>query len=163
MMDKPVTRERLLRILDGQAAKTEATIAGLDEATCDCPARPDGWTAKEVLGHMASGHQGMLALAQGGWMGGVDPGSFDLDRYNEEQRQRSHAMSLSDVLDWLRAARGEVRAYIEALGEAAYQEEVHTPWMGDHPRGKFLLFPALHEGGHRLELERWRASLEAED
>ena len=46
--DKPITCERLLRILDEQAAKTNRAIAGLDEATLSLPARDDGWTAKEI-------------------------------------------------------------------------------------------------------------------
>lgn len=157
MADKPITRQRILRILDSQAQKTAQAIAGLDEATLNRPARDDGWTAREILAHMASGHEGMLALAQGQAPAGH---SFDLDAYNEAQRQRAGGMSVAEVLAWLEAARGTVRAYVEQVDEAAYGEMVHTPWMGDHPLGQFLLYPALHEGSHRAELEAWRATLE---
>ncbi len=34
--------------------------------------------------------------------------------------------------------------------------------MGDHAQGQFLIYPALHEGSHRAELEQWRATLERE-
>jgi uncharacterized damage-inducible protein DinB len=157
MMDKPITQERLLRILDGQASKTEAAIAGLDEAAFDLPARHDGWTAKEVLGHIASAHEAMLALAQGAqaW----STGDFDLDAVNEDQRQRTSGMALPEVLTWLEKARASVRAYILEVSPSQYDETVHTPWMGDHPKGQFLMYPALHEGGHRVELEAWRSTL----
>jgi len=158
--EKPFTRERLLRILDGQARKTAHAIAGLDEATADQAAREDGWTAKEILAHMASGHEGMLALAQGRAPAGVAPESFDLDAYNEEQRQRAAGWSLAEVIARLEAARAAVRSYILELDEADYGATVHTPWLGDHTQGQFLVFPALHEGGHRAELERWRAAVE---
>jgi len=160
MAEKPVTRERILRILDSQAQKTAQAIAGLDKATLNRPARDDGWTAKEILAHIASGHEGMLALAQGQAPAGQPFDRFDLDAYNEAQRQRAGGMSVAEVLAWLEAARGAVRAYVEQVDEAAYGQVVHTPWMGDHPLGQFLLYPALHEGGHRAELEAWRAGLE---
>jgi uncharacterized damage-inducible protein DinB len=157
--EKPITRERLLRILDSQAQKTAQAIAGLDEGTLNLPARDDGWTAKDILGHMASAHEGMLALAQGRMPGGPAAEPFDLDQHNETQRQRARGLSLAQVLAWLELARGDVRDYIEAVDEAEYGDLVPTPWMGDHPKGQFLMYPALHEGGHRAELETWRATL----
>jgi uncharacterized damage-inducible protein DinB len=161
MSDKPITRDRLLRVLDGQATKTGAIIGGLDDAALMQPARDDGWTAKEILAHMAWGHEGMLACALGQVPGGLGASTFDLDGYNEAQRQRVADLSVADVLAWLEAARGRLRAYIDQLDEAHYGELVHTPWMGDHAMGQFLMFPALHEGGHRAQLEQWRASREA--
>jgi uncharacterized protein (TIGR03083 family) len=157
--DKPITRERLLRILDGQAEKTRRVIAGLDEATLNLPARDDGWTARDILGHMASGHEGMLALAQGRAPAGQSFEDFDLDAHNEAQRQCARALSLDEVLAWLETARAATRRYIEETDEAEYGDLVRTPWMGDHPKGQFLMYPALHEGGHRAELEAWRATL----
>lgn len=157
--DKPITRDRILRILDAQAQKTAHTIAGLDEATLNQPAREDGWTAKDILAHMISGHEGMLLLAQGRIPGGQTAESFDLDASNEAWRQACRDLPLAEVLARLEQARASVRAYIEQVDEAEYQQLVHTPWMGDHPLGQFLIYPALHEGGHRAELERWRAAL----
>lgn len=157
--DKPITRERILRILDAQAEKTARAIAGLDEATLNLPARDDGWTAKEILAHMASGHEGMLALAQGRGPAGEASGNFDLDAHNEAQRQRTRDLPLADVLALLDRARQQVRAYVTQVDEAELNQIVRTPWMGDHPQGQFLIYPALHEGGHRAELEKWRATL----
>jgi uncharacterized protein (TIGR03083 family) len=163
MAEKPITRERLLRILDSQAQKTARAIGGLDEATLNMPARDDGWTARDILAHMASGHEGMLALARGKLPSGQSFDSFDLDEHNEAQRQRARDLPLADVLAWLEAARAEVRAHIEHVDQTEYGDLVRTPWMGDHPKGQFLMYPALHEGGHRAELEPWRAGLEGKD
>ncbi len=157
--DKPITRERILRILDAQAEKTARAIAGLDEATLNSPARDDGWTAKEILAHMASGHEGMLVLAEGRGPTREAPGAFDLDAHNEAQRQRTRDLPLADVLALLDRARQQVRAYVEQVDEAELNQVVCTPWMGEHPKGQFLIYPALHEGGHRAELEKWRATL----
>jgi magnesium-transporting ATPase (P-type) len=157
--DKPITRERILRILDTQAEKTARAIAGLDEATLSLPARDDGWTAKEILAHMASGHEGMLALAQDRIPSEQASGTLDLNAHNEAQRQRTRGLPLADVLVLLDQARQRVRAYIEQVDEAELNQIVCTPWMGDHPKGQFLIYPALHEGGHRAELEKWRATL----
>jgi uncharacterized protein (TIGR03083 family) len=161
MTDKPITQERILRILEGQAAKTDRLIASLDASECDRPARGDGWTVKEIVAHMASGHEGMLALAQGRIPGGVDLAVFDIHEYNEAQRRRSASMSLAEVLDWLQTARQQVRAYVEELDETEYAHIVSVPWLGENPRGQFLLFPALHEGGHRVEIEQWCDKREA--
>jgi len=157
--EKPITRERILRILDTQAEKTARAIAGLDEASLNLPARGDGWTAKEILAHMASGHDGMLALAQGRVPAVQAPGAFDLDAHNEAQRQRTRDLPLADVLAMLDQARQRVRTHVEQVDEAELNQLVCTPWMGDHPKGQFLIYPALHEGGHRAELEKWRATL----
>ena len=157
--EKPITRERILRILDTQAGKTARSIAGLDEASLNLPARGDGWTAKEILAHMASGHDGMLALAQGRAPAVQAPGAFDLDAHNEAQRQRTRDLPLADVLAMLDQARQRVRTHVEQVDEAELNQIVCTPWMGDHPKGQFLIYPALHEGGHRAELEKWRAAL----
>jgi uncharacterized damage-inducible protein DinB len=158
--DKPITRERILRILNAQAEKTARAIAGLDEATLSLPARDDGWTAKEILAHMAWGHEAMLALAQNRVPSEQISGAFDLDAHNEAQRQRTRDLPLADVLVLLDQARQKVRAYVEQVDEADFNQMIHTPWMGDHPQGQFLIFPALHEGGHRAQLETWRATLE---
>ena len=160
--DKPITRERILRILDTQAEKTARVIAGLDEATLNLPARDDGWTAKEILAHMASGHEGMLALAQDRIPSEQASGTFDLVAHNEARRQRTSGLPLADVLVLLDQARQRVRAYVEQVDEAELNQVVRTPWMGDHPQGQFLIYPALHEGGHRAELEKWRATLAEE-
>jgi uncharacterized protein (TIGR03083 family) len=161
MGEKPITRERLLRILDAQASKTAEAIAGLDEATLVRPARGDGWTAKEILAHIAWADEGFLAVAEGRVPGGAEGAAFDLDAFNDARRQEVADMTVAEVLDWLHSARRRVRACIEQLDEACYGELVHTPWMGDHFRGQFMMYPSLHEGGHRAELEGWRASLEA--
>ena len=160
--NKPITRERILRILEDQAAKTSRVIAGLDEATLNLPARGDGWTAKEILAHMIAGHEGMLLLAQGRVPGGQALDSFDLNANNEAQRLAYRDLPLAEILTRLDEVRGRVRAYIEEVDEADYQQMVHTPWMGDFPKGQFLIYPALHEGGHRAELERWRTTLQGE-
>jgi uncharacterized damage-inducible protein DinB len=160
MSDKPITPERLLRILDSQAQKTAHAIAGLDAAAFDEVARDDGWTARDVLGHIASGYEGLLALAQNRVPGELEPETFDLDIYNELRRHQARRLSLAELLDWLDAARRAMREYIEQCDEADYAGVVHVPWMGDHPRGQFLMFPALHEGGHRAQLEQWRAQRE---
>jgi uncharacterized damage-inducible protein DinB len=159
--EKPITRERLLRILDGQAAKTAVVIAGLDEATLMQPARDDGWAARDILAHMAWAYEGFLAVGEGHVPGGLDPSTFNLDAFNEEQRRQVEHLSVAEVLEWLQSARRRIRECIEQLDEASYGEVVHTPWMGDHLRAQFMVFPALHEGGHRAELERWRAGLKA--
>ena len=160
MSDKPITRERLLRVLENQAQKTAKAIAGLDEATLNQPAREDGWTGKEILAHMASGYEGMRALGLGQVPAGYEQSGFDLDPHNERNRQRAHDLPLAEVLTWLEAARQAIRTTIEQTDETEYGLLVHTPWMGDHPKGQFLMFPALHEGGHRQELEQWRANVE---
>ena len=98
MSDKPITRERVLRILDGQAQKTANVIAGLEATAFDEPARDDGWTAKEILAHVASGYEGLLALARGQAPWGLEFETFDLDAHNEMQRERAQAMPLADVL-----------------------------------------------------------------
>jgi uncharacterized damage-inducible protein DinB len=157
MSDKPITPERLLRILDSQAQKTAHAIAGLDAAAFDEVARHDGWTARDVLGHIASGYEGLLALAQNRVPGELEPETFDLDIYNELRRHQARRLSLAELLSRLETARRAMRDYIEATDEDAYAEMVHIPWMGDHPRGQFLMFPALHEGGHRAQLDEWRA------
>jgi len=159
MSDKPITRERLLRILDGQARKTAQAIAGLDEAALDRPARDDGWTAKEILAHIATSHEGLLRLAQGRMPEGPAVAEFNLDEYNEAQRQKYRDLPLAEVLALLDGARQKVRVYIEQVDEVEYNDLVRTPWLGDHPQGQFLMFPALHEGGHRAQLEAWRATL----
>ena len=160
MGDAPITRERLLRILDGQAAKTRGVIAGMAEPQLAQPAREDGWTAKEVLAHMAWGYEGMLACALGQVVPGQTGAGFDLDAYNEARRQQVASLSAAEVLAWLEEARGRVRALIEQVDEARYQDVIHTPWMGDHLLGQFLMYPSLHEGGHRTEMAAWRAALE---
>jgi len=101
----------------------------------------------------------MLALAQGRGPSEQVSGAFDLDAHNEAQRQRTHDLPLAEVLVLLDQARQKVRAYVEQVGETELNQIVSTPWMGDHPQGQFLIYPALHEGGHRAELEKWRATL----
>jgi hypothetical protein len=108
---------------------------------------------------MAWAYEGFLAVALGRVPGGADAAAFDLDAFNDARRNEVAGMSVVEVLDWLHTARRHIRECIEQLDEACYGEAVHTPWMGDHLRGQFMMFPSLHEGGHRQELEQWRLRL----
>ena len=110
---------------------------------------------------MASGHEGLLALAQGRAPGGQSFEDFHLDAHNEAQRQRARALSPRRGAGLAGNGPGDdATHYIEQADEAEYGDLVRTPWMGDHAKGQFLMYPALHEGGHRAELEAWRAALE---
>jgi uncharacterized damage-inducible protein DinB len=45
-----------IRYLEESPARLRQAVRGLDDAQLDTPYRPDGWTVREVVNHLASSH-----------------------------------------------------------------------------------------------------------
>jgi len=54
-MDR-TTREKMIAQLDELPGLVETTVSGTKEAVLDAPFRPGGWTARQLVHHLADSH-----------------------------------------------------------------------------------------------------------
>lgn len=55
-VDPEAERESLIRQIEETPARLREAIEGLSDKQLDTPYRPDGWTARQVVHHMADSH-----------------------------------------------------------------------------------------------------------
>ena len=54
--DPEAAREALIEQIEQTPTRLRKAIAGLDDAQLDTPYRPDGWTVRQVVHHLADSH-----------------------------------------------------------------------------------------------------------
>lgn len=119
-------------LLDGEAARLDAFFSTLPDDGWSRPSRCDGWTARDVLGHLASGEDYHRACLDGRVAGLLtefgERGATDLDSAN--------AMGLADyaertpgevLVEW-RAANAESRRRFRERGDGTVDTSI-----GEYP------------------------------
>jgi uncharacterized protein (TIGR03083 family) len=111
-----------------------------------------GWTAKEILAHLAGrarGYEMMRNLAAGS----PPPGGMDFNHWNRERVAERIANSRDDLLAEFRATHDGLIAYVESLDDAALSTPI-TFGPQPIPLGDILLRSGgMHSVNHAREVE----------
>ena len=150
-----VDRVRLLAAIQREAAETNRLLAGLTEWEAGQPARDDGWTIKDVVGHLADSHKGVLFWIGGSRLSAVRI-AYDLDAMNRRRREARLGQPLRQVLADLETARQAVMSFTQHSPEDALRRKVAVPFLGDVTALHALSVVPRHEALHRAEIERFR-------
>ena len=145
---------------DKESAQVWRAIDGCAEADLSKPIRDDGWSAFQILSHLAISCRGLLALAKAHFRAAsagqevpVDPG-FDLNRWNEEQVALWAERSLADVrTDWAETQR-RFHAFIAELSEADLELPARFVTGTPMKLGDLIGTITFHLRIHRQEIER---------
>jgi uncharacterized protein (TIGR03083 family) len=90
------------------------------------------WTAKDVLAHLVSAERGLTAMIADVVSGG--PGvaaDFDYNAYNAVEVAALAGRNPADLLADFHAARGELIALVERLGDAELDRQGRHPALGE--------------------------------
>lgn len=146
---------------DKESAAIWALIDSHSEAELRAPIRDDGWTAFQILSHMAISSRGILSLAKaqyrarqaGQEFSGAGTG-FDIHRWNEEQVEAWVDHSLDQVrAEWTETGR-QFHAFVASL--AADDQQLPVRFADGTPMtlGELLGVITFHLRTHRQELAR---------
>ncbi len=120
------------------------------------PAYEDGWTAKDILAHIASTcgpASFLLAIAQVPGGGGTGGGSFDGEAFNRQQTQMRAAHSPQQILDEIRSTTQRDIQAVEAAPDELLQKHFVAPWGSEGSVAELIILAAEgHLGGHIADL-----------
>lgn len=132
-----------------ESAAIDALIDQLDDHAAATPIRDDGWTAQDILGHIANAARAFVHGIQG-----AITETFDIDELNEQRRQRGREKPWSDTVRYWRRARDEVAAFLADASDGIGDEPATLTWLPQlTTKGDALRALIVHTRSHRQELE----------
>jgi uncharacterized protein (TIGR03083 family) len=161
-MEQPATKDELLEQIRSSRAALEEVVAEVGEARLTEPGATGHWSVKDVLAHIAVGHDWAATqlerIARGE---GPDPaelqqireaGLFDQERRNAYYYEQNRGRDPADVLAWWRQACQRYVTALEALPEPLL-------WQPAWWTGARLLGRTLDPGHDREHAEGIRTGL----
>lgn len=115
-----------------------------------------GWTARQVLAHLASradGYNMLFEMAEGG--AGFAGGTFDVNTWNQQHVDALAGKSRDELLEEFRATHQAMIERVEAADDATLQTKVPSPRGGEMEISEMLLGSAgRHSIMHSEEVEQ---------
>jgi uncharacterized protein (TIGR03083 family) len=143
-------REQLLARLDGRWLDFKSAWEGLDDTSLTETAL-DGWSVKDVIGHLATWEEETLKALPLLLVGKRPPLYRGIDRFNATQVEARRQRSLRDVIEQADAAHARLLRYIDAAPESAFATETRF-------RHRLRLDTYSHYPEHTEAIKRWRES-----
>jgi len=148
------------QLFDKESTQIWQAIDSYAAADLTKPIRDDGWSAFQILAHLAISCRGLLALAKAqhravsaGQEPPVDP-SFDLNRWNEEQVALWAERPLADVRsDWAETQR-RFHEFTATLSAADLELPARFVTGTPMKLGDLVGTITFHLRIHRQEIER---------
>lgn len=138
------TREEIIEAIRQGIEVTERTFSGLSEEQLATQVYEGGWTAKQILAHLA-GRQGtydmLINLASGGAMPEMPEGGFDVDGWNQRIVDSLIDRSRDDLLAEFRRVHEDLIQRVQSLDDSVLQASVITP------RGQSIASDVLRGSG----------------
>ncbi|MEO3790970.1 maleylpyruvate isomerase N-terminal domain-containing protein [Nonomuraea sp. B10E15] len=119
-------------ILDAEAARLDRFFSGLDEAGWSSPSRCDGWSVRDVLGHLAGeelyNHACLDGTVQDLLTRLSAEGVSGYNDFNEWSVRRRRESPVGEVLEEWRVKNGETRRRMRELGPDALLDTMAGPY-----------------------------------
>jgi hypothetical protein len=159
-------RHLLLRKLSQQREALLRSVEGLSvEQIREPGAGGPGWSAQDVLGHIAAWERQTVETIRA-YMTGTEPyhieGFDDLadrDRWNEEEVAQRRNWPVHETLVELGVVRSELLVQLADLTEAQLDDRIVYPWGKAGRLSRLLELGADHEREHTTSLAAWRATI----
>ncbi len=142
--------ERIRNSWQREAAAIDALVSTINPATAAEPVRSDGWTTHDLVGHIANSARGFVQFVQGRTVE-----QFDIDMFNEQQRERGRRRAWEDVQQYWARVRDEVVAFLATADRSIGDQPVALPHLPQlKTAGEALRILIVHTRSHRQELEQ---------
>ena len=156
-LDKAAVR----RELEAAWAELRALVESLPEGELEQPGVVDGWSVKDLLGHIAfwtgKAANDLRAVAAGRVDEVLTPGDeAGVDDWNAREAERRRDLSLKEVHDEWRKSFDEARAALEAVPAEALDVEVKGWTMAV----RFAEDTYKHYHEHAEHIRAWQRQLE---
>ncbi len=161
-------RLALLDVVEDTWHQLDAALAGLDEAAMLEPGVVEGWSIKDLLGHVAAWEQMALRHVdqwrRGGTPGGT--GDFSVDAYNAAESARRRDWPLAQVRAEAAETRERLRTTLQSMADdewhAVTGEGERRQTLGDWVGGALggAAGPGTHAADHAQHIQAWRGTRE---
>ncbi|MGA2048468.1 MAG: YfiT family bacillithiol transferase [Terracidiphilus sp.] len=136
--------------------RLRAAVNGLSDPQLDTPYRPDGWTARQVVHHVADSHANCyirfkLALTED-W-----PTIKSYDEVAWANLADSRWLPVNVSLSLVESLHGRWVALLESLSEEDFQKGYEHPEMGRQNLAKVLALYDWHSRHHTAHITHLRA------
>ncbi|MET7337510.1 maleylpyruvate isomerase family mycothiol-dependent enzyme [Nonomuraea sp. NPDC005650] len=119
-------------VFDAEAARLDRFFSGLDEAGWQQPSRCEGWSVRDVLGHLAGeelyNHACLDGTVQDLLTRLSKAGVSGFNDFNEWSVRQRRGMPVEEVLDEWRAENGETRRRMRELGPDGLIDTMAGPY-----------------------------------
>ena len=148
-------KAKLLQRLNEARAKTLSLIEGLSPAELERAKTPHGWTARDVLAHLAlSEADHRMAIDHQDEARKLAEAGFDLNAWNARRLAEVSDLGVPEILERMAQERATTLALLEETEEAALVERViFHPVFGELELGKVFRIIAYHERMHHADLD----------
>ena len=149
------SRAELIRHIEELPVRMKAAVAGLTDTQLDTPYRPEGWTPRQIVHHVADSH--MNAYIR--FKLGVTEDHPTIKPYNEQTwaettEARSGPVSLS--LPLLEALHQRWVTFLKSLDASAFSRTVMHPEKGEMTLDALLALYAWHSRHHTAHITEMR-------
>lgn len=138
------TREEIIGAIQQGIAAVDQTFSGLTDEQLATEVYENGWTAKEILAHLAgrqSSYDMLFHLAAGGEMPQAPDGGFDVDHWNQQIVDERIDKSRDELIAEARAVHEALLERISNIDDATLNATVPMP------RGEMLASDILAGSG----------------
>ncbi|WP_431926774.1 maleylpyruvate isomerase family mycothiol-dependent enzyme [Nonomuraea jabiensis] len=119
-------------IFDAEAARLDRFFSGLDEAGWQRPSRCEGWSVRDVLGHLAGeelyNHACLDGTVQDLLTRLSKAGVSGYNDFNEWSVRQRRGLPVAEVLDEWRVQNGETRRRMRELGPGGLIDTMAGPY-----------------------------------
>jgi len=151
----PAAREERLAVIRTLPTAVADAVSGLDEAQLDTQYRPDGWTVRQTVHHIADSHSNSLtrfklALTE-------DEPPTIRPYYEERWAELGDSRLPIDVsIKMLESLHTRWTALLESMSEADYQRSFIHPETGEWTLEAALALYAWHSRHHTAHITHLR-------
>lgn len=152
----PASKEEIEEAIRRLEKEVEELVSALPESAWDKGVYENGWTAKQLLCHLAStsgaaGYLVSLASSPGGSAG--SGGGLNVDDLNAQQVARRQGRTVAELLEEIRNGYQRSLEVVRALSQDQLKRVVRTPWGPEGRLADLLLsFVREHDAAHLRDL-----------
>lgn len=149
-------RHEIVSQIQAGIERVNDTFGSLTDAQLDQQVHEGGWTARQILAHLAGradGYDMLFQMAEGSE--GFTSGDFDVDTWNQQHVDARADKSRDDLLEEFRNAHRAIIERVETVDEETLQAKVPSPRGGENAVSDMLMGSAgRHSIMHAEEVER---------
>ena len=152
----PDQRKAAIRTIADAPAKLRAAVKGLDEKQLDTPYRPDGWSVRQVVHHLADSHMNALTRLKLGLTEDVPTiKPYDEAKWAELEDGRSRLVNESlQMIDGLHARWAYL---LERMKPEQFQRKINHPeWKAPMSLDTLLALYEWHSRHHVAHITELR-------
>lgn len=151
-------KQEIIDQIQAGIERVDQTFSGLSDEQLDTQVHEGegGWTARQVLAHLAGradGYNMVFQMAEGGK--GFAGGDFDVNTWNQQKVDARADKSRDELLEEFRTTHQVMIERVKAADDATLQTKVPSPRGGEIEIGDMLMGSAgRHSIMHSEEVEK---------